>query len=477
MFAINYYLFYFNYLNLLFFTKNDIFHIILFMKIAFIPIDNRPVCYNLAVDIAAIDKSIEFFIPPREYLGSLTKYADTDKIYEWFNSLPDVDKVIISLDTIAYGGLIPSRRSNDSENMIKERVQKFRSAWTKKKAKVLAFSSIMRISNNNYNEEEKEYWKDYGTKIFEYSYNTHKCSLGEFGSPIQNLIPKSILNDYLMTRQRNFNINKMYLEWQKLGFFDELIFSKDDCAEYGFNVKEAKELQNAGGKVITGADEIPISLLSRAVEKDISVKPVFIENDSKNLISNYEDVSIEQSVLNQLNLAGIRVQNDADITLIVNNFKEHQGEIVMKRPTEQFSGEIKLPDTPYMIADVRNANGADNNFVAKILPQINLSNFYGYSAWNTSANSLGTLICAAKIKFNAKEYDDNAFKKVQMIRFLDDWAYQANIRQTLDKPQDIKDKMKPYEEKISEILNIQIKNNYIYPWNRLFEVEVVDESC
>ena len=168
MFAINYYLFYFNYLNLLFFTKNDIFHIILLMKIAFIPIDNRPVCYNLAVDIAAIDKSIEFFIPPREYLGSLTKYADTDKIYEWFNSLPDVDKVIISLDTIAYGGLIPSRRSNDSENMIKERVQKFRSAWTKKKAKVLAFSSIMRISNNNYNEEEKEYWKDYGTKIFEY---------------------------------------------------------------------------------------------------------------------------------------------------------------------------------------------------------------------------------------------------------------------------------------------------------------------
>ena len=31
-----------------------------------------------------------------------------------------------------------------------------------KDAKIYAFSSIMRISNNNYNEEEKEYWKDYG---------------------------------------------------------------------------------------------------------------------------------------------------------------------------------------------------------------------------------------------------------------------------------------------------------------------------
>ena len=445
------------------------------MKICFIPIDNRPVCYNLAVDIAAIDKDIELFIPPREYLGSLTKYADVDKIYEWFKELPQVDKVILSLDTIAYGGLIPSRRANYSEKEIKERVLKFRSEWVKRKAKVLAFSSIMRISNNNYNEEEKEYWKDYGTRIFEYSYNTHKCSLGNLGSPIQNLIPKSILNDYLMTRQRNFNINKMYLEWQKLGYFDELIFSKDDCAEYGFNVKEAKELEKLGGKVITGADEIPISLLSRSIEKKLSVNPIFIEDDSKDLISNYEDVSIEKSVLNQLNLAGIEVKKDADITLIVNNFKDHQGEIVMKRPTELFSGEIKLPDSPYMIADVRNANGADNNFVEKILPQINLDNFYGYSAWNTSANSLGTLICAAKIKFNAKEYDDKAFKKVQMIRFLDDWAYQANVRQMIDKPQDIKNYMKLFEEKISKVLDIEIKNNYTYPWDRLFEVEVVDE--
>ena len=446
------------------------------MKICFIPIDNRPVCYNLAIDIAAIDKDIELFIPPREFLGSLTKYADVDKIYEWFKELPQVDKVILSLDTIAYGGLIPSRRANYSEKEIKERVLKFRSEWVKRKAKVLAFSSIMRISNNNYNEEEKEYWKDYGTRIFEYSYNTHKCSLGDLGSPVQNLIPKSILNDYLMTRQRNFNINKMYLEWQKLGYFDELIFSKDDCAEYGFNVKEAKELEKLGGKVITGADEIPISLLSRSIEKKLSVNPIFIEDDSKDLISNYEDVSIEKSVLNQLNLAGIEVKKDADITLIVNNFKDHQGEIVMKRPTELFSGEIKLPDSPYMIADVRNANGADNNFVEKILPQINLDNFYGYSAWNTSANSLGTLICAAKIKFNAKEYDDKAFKKVQMIRFLDDWAYQANVRQMIDKPQDIKNYMNPFEEKISKVLDIEIKNNYTYPWDRLFEIEVVDES-
>ena len=41
------------------------------MKICFIPIDNRPVCYNLAKNIVAIDKSIELLIPPRNLLGGL----------------------------------------------------------------------------------------------------------------------------------------------------------------------------------------------------------------------------------------------------------------------------------------------------------------------------------------------------------------------------------------------------------------------
>ena len=51
------------------------------------------------------------------------------------------------------------------------------------KGKIYAFSSIMRISNNNVNEEEKEYWSDYGTKIFEYSYNFHKECIDETDVP------------------------------------------------------------------------------------------------------------------------------------------------------------------------------------------------------------------------------------------------------------------------------------------------------
>ena len=335
------------------------------MKICFIPIDNRPVCYNLALDIVSLDKSIEFFIPPREFLGGLKKNADVNAIFDWLKNVPKCDAIILSLDTIAYGGLIPSRRSCESFEEIKSRIESLKQILAEKNAKIYAFSSIMRVSNNNYNEEEKEYWKDYGKKIFEYSFS---------GGKKNNNIPQKILDDYLATRKRNFEINKNYLDWQKEGIFDTLIFSKDDCAEFGFNVEEAKELEKLGGKTKTGADEIPLSLLSRAIEKNIKVFVDYTEPDCKDLISNYEDVSIEKSVLGQLELGGFEItssEKDADVILIVNNFREKQGELVMGWETG-IRGEYSFikPSKPFCIVDVRYANGADNKFVEQILPHI-----------------------------------------------------------------------------------------------------------
>ena len=353
------------------------------MKIGFVPIDNRPVCYTLPKLIAGIDENIELYLPNREWLGDLTKYADTEKIFDWLKNLPKLDAIVLSLDTVAYGGLISSRRCSNSFEEIKEKIEKLKEILSEKNAKIYAFSSIMRISNNNINEEEKDYWAQYGKKIFNYSY----C-IDKFGTMCKKEVPDEILEDYLQTRNRNFEINKIYLEWQKEGFFETLVFSKDDCAEYGFNVQEAKALEKLGGFVKTGADEIPLSLLSRAIQGEIKIAPIFLEPEYKNLISNYEDISIEKSVLGQIDLAGCKVTDidSADILLFINNFIDHQGEIVMQVNTEPFKGIWQTPSKPYMIADVRFANGADNNLIKQFEEFDN--NFYGYSAWNTSANTL-----------------------------------------------------------------------------------------
>lgn len=465
------------------------------MKIAIIPIDNRPVCYNLIKEMANIDNSLELFLPDRKFLGGLRSVADVNGILNWLEKINEVDAIVVSLDTIAYGGLISSRRGKESILEIKSRLEKIKRLLGKGK-KVYAFSSVMRISNNNINEEEKDYWSEYGTKIFDYSYNFHKEGI-DFSD-----VPQEILNDYLATRQRNFSVNKLYLDWLEEGIFDTLVFSKDDCAQYGFNVLEADILKrlakekNLSALVKTGADEIPLTLLARAVcdynNKTPKISTKFLAPEYLYLVSNYEDISIEDSVNSQIELAGAKlVENDeeSDLVLLVNNFEEHQGEIVMGVKTQPFSGQFSLPKKPYMLADVRFANGADNIFIEKLFKKhIDFDNFYGYSAWNTSANTLGSLLCAGIIRFFAVDYNETTFKNLQMVRFLDDWGYQANVRQALRGKRDpvtgnwknirpdfrkLTKLMVPFEKRLQKVLRLKPQVKYKFPWKRFFEVEVV----
>ena len=74
-------------------------------------------------------------------------------------------------------------------------------------------------------------------------------------------------------------------------------------------------------------------------------------------------------------------------------------------------------------------------------------------------------------------YPDNKnenFLKLQTIRFLDDWAYQANVRQELNSPDEklVKEKMKPYEKMVFGSLGVDYNISYKFTWNRLFEVEI-----
>ncbi len=459
------------------------------MKIAVIPIDNRPICYDIIEDVLSIDNSYELFMPDIKHLGGLYSYSDRDKLFDFLDSLDNIDYLIVSLDTLAYGGLISSRRCEDSFDEIKERIEKFKNIASKKAKKILAFSSIMRISNNNINEEEKEYWSKYGKKIFEWSYNFHKNN-----SSNPDTIPKEILEDYLNTRKRNFEINKIYINWAKEKFFDTLIFSKDDCAEFGLNVKEALELEKIKNDlkidnvfIKTGADEIPLGLIARAVlkDKELKINPVFANEKSVDLISKYEDISVKNCVLGQIGIAGCKINTkNYDLKFYINNFKTSQGDLVLGDVINSSNNNINLDNT--FIADINNANGSDTGFIQNILKN-NPDNFFGYCGYNTSANTIGASVFCAVIKYFAlksNSYNDKAFKKYQLIRFLDDWGYQAvsrkYVRENALKPDEYKLRLKEKEnelnncaKEISKFLNYypdEIK--YSLPWERSFEIRI-----
>ena len=454
-------------------------------KIAFIPIDNRPVCYDLPKMVANLNKDNEIYLPDISLLGDLENIANIKEIFSWLSNLSTIDVVVVCLDTIAYGGLIPSRRSVENIEEIKNRIDSFFEIVSKKNAKVYAFSSVMRISNNNINEEEKEYWNNYGEKIFKYSYDLHRLGLNH--SELICDIPAEIIDDYLKTRERNFGINKYYIELKKQGLIDTLVFSKDDCAQFGLNVREAQELISLSKDdenilVKTGADEIPVTLLSRALNKDKKVKiaPVYMQEESINKISKYEDISVEKSVKSQIELCGGIVSDveNCDLVLLVNNFKNQQGELVMNVYEPLCEKQIPKFNKPFFVADILNANGADNNFVENLIKE-KLDKFYGYSAWNTTGNTLGSAISSALTYFTATFGNEEIFEKLQVVRFLDDWAYQANVRAEIrDEKINLQNgiiysKMKNFENIILEKFNNKgIKIKYSYPWNRFFEIRV-----
>jgi len=489
------------------------------MEILFIPLDNRPVSYVLPQQIAELSGNINVLMPPRSIIGGLHNNTQIDKLLIWLNdelSNKKKDYIICNLDTIAYGGLIPSRRSDEEEANILARLSDFRIMVQRHKddhkTRLYAFSSIMRISNNNINEEEKLYWDKYGEMIFKYSYLTHKTSAFKDPIEIENLeniterIPEHIIDDYLLTRKRNFNINKYYLSWVEENFLDYLVFSQDDTAQYGLNVLETSFLKEEITKksllnrvnIQTGADEISCDLLSKTLvesfKQNIKIYPVFTTETGSGVISRYEDRTIMESVLGQLSLCGGKITDnldEADIVLVVHTPINIQNDHAMKaypeaeneKAVEYCLNILNSSNKPVMIADIACANGGDNLLVKKIIAEnLNIAKLYGYAGWNTTGNTLGSVISTGISRFIAQKsgnFNLEKFKIILLTRLADDWAYQTVVRQiirALTPEADLRileEELMPLIDKIAKKLELSSgKIKLSFPWQRTFEVEI-----
>ncbi len=507
-------------------------------NIAIIPVDNRPVTYSLPRSIGSLHKGINMFLPPRGLLGGLKNPANSEIILEWLEKTVaenKIDFIICALDTIAYGGLIPSRRCEDAKETVLSRVKKLKKIIEHANAKIFAFSSIMRISDNNINEEEKDYWNKYGKLIFKYSSLKHKIELEPENreavksfEEAKNEIPAQILDDYLGTRQRNFSVNKMYLNDMEQEIFDFLIFAKDDTEPLGINIQEANALKiaidkkNLAEKALlhTGSDEVITMLTARAIKdrfnKEISVFPVYSTPAGAKIIPCYEDMPLYKSVENHLKICNVRLAESkevSDMILLLHTPQKFGNEQNCSRfacgneqNCSRFAGSndfalkefvepeneqavdfcietIKTASKPIILADVCCANGADNLLAEKMLTEsINFDNLYGYAAWNTASNSIGSALSMGIAKYIAEKenaFSAEDFNKLLFVRFTDDWGYQANARQKIRAGEAGADEILlhkeliDYVEKIASKFNINPDKVMIsFPWGRTFEVEI-----
>jgi len=316
---------------------------------ALLPMDDRPVNYDYPTYLARL-AGYELHLPPRDWLGNPWRESQHIRLVDWLAKEAEfADVLIIALDTLAYGGLIPSRTSREPLESVLDRLSVLKVIKTNRpKLPILASSVILRISRANSSEEEKDYWAEYGSAMFRLSYLEHKISLGEASpeeltekSGLFKRIPREVYEDYLTGRQRNHQVNLRMVDWLAEDIFDYLLLPQDDTADYGWNIAEARTLQailrrkNLTDRAITypGADEIGCLLLASAVCKQAGFKPRislrYSSIHSASVITSYEDRPIHELVKAHLAPLGgtlASTPGEADLELFLNAPAHAQGE-------------------------------------------------------------------------------------------------------------------------------------------------------
>lgn len=503
-------------------------------KILFIPHDDRPVSYHQTVEVIK-QAGFKMILPPQKLLSNATNMGHPDELWLWLEkNISAADAVVISSDSMLYGGLIPSRKHNISKEKIFERLENFEKLKKNNPfVNIYVFDSLMRtpLSGTEGDIEEPPYYAKYGGEIFQYTRLIDKKEIDELTDEEKNYfqtlkknIPEEFLQDWFARREKNLSATKKLMDFTRDGIIDYLILGRDDNSPLCQTHKENREIISYAKKnnlpktkfqSLAGIDEFNILLLNRAIHTLKGEIP-FVNvqyNFGKggDTVPAFSDEKISDSIDSEIIIAGaFRVPDPkrADFVLLVNTdpkgktFWGHNpyptGENLVQtsKPNKSTKFFAKLVEDfvkknyPVGIADINFANGSDNALMNLLNKKNLLFNLKSYSGWNTATNSTGFALGTGIL---AKKMSDKKKNKLLTVRFLDDWAYQANVRtlvgneiiKNFGDPKlyyQLKDKISWAEKRNTELIKIfaeknlpNINKNFSVknPWLRMFECEIV----
>lgn len=488
-------------------------------KVAILPLDNRPCCYDFTENFGKWG-AVQVIQPEKDILGEFTYFGDTEKLVNWLKEVaPKVDGMIISIDQLAYGGLIPSRimeRDYETCKTIVAVLKELRAEFPH--LVIYAVNVLMRISITTKNRIFTQYWK----QVFKYSQlydRVHRLKEAEVAEELKRLeqdIPEEVLQEYLKARERNHNMNQLMIDWVADGTIDFLAITQEDASAVGMHLIEQRKLAKkvydlkVQRKVLIypGADEATQTLLARMAQywedSKLKIYPKYASSSGKIAVAKFEDRPVEESVISHITAAGALVVEDAseaDLLLYVNT--PIGGDIDGNHPLAEkahFNSRHALlhfidsienslkEGKAVSVADISFPNASDMELVQFLLEEKLFFSLKAYAGWNTAGNTLGTCITQSIIALIAerkqgKEKDADAVEEqhlaFMMGRLMDEWAYQANVRGKVnvdiserltidstnleDKYDEVnelvKRELKPYFERIHDYLPEETKAN------------------
>lgn len=487
----------------------------------FIPLDNRPVCFSYPVKVMEA-AGYKIYTPPEKLLATRTAPADTEKLWKWLESRAEkVDAAVISTDALIYGGLVASRTHSMSMPELEAKVRRLQNLRMDKDTRLYGFSTLMRTPRESYGNVEPAYYSNVGPAIFRYSQLSDKSDLHaetlledfEVGAFERNLA-KAHLKDWLDRRNKNMEINHQLAMLTRVGRFEYFAIGKDDNAPLSHTHMEARKiilnngyLSDESFQILPGVDQLGLLLLTRAANalfrKSPTVYPMYVEGVGPKTIPQYSDLPLGKSVPEQVIAAGGKIvysPDAADVVLAINTpadgtmydstnlSNQYYASPANKRYIVNL-GRMLEKGANISLADVAFSNGGDNGFMNEMSLRGFTEKLSAYNGWNTADNTVGFAIAQGML---APQIAKDKQLMLMRERILDDWYYQSNARRIItdelekNKKEAYKytlNEMKPKIKKQAMDIISRLAVNYditagtkfdvLFPWNRLFEVDIV----
>ncbi len=483
--------------------------------ILLVPQDDRPVSLSYVVDTA--EKAGYTVITPPSYLLSGRDYqGDPERIWSWVQkNMQHADVAVFSTDTLIYGGLVDSRKHNESLEVLTKRETRIHTLHrTYPNVPIYAFGTIMRTPYASSSGVEPYYYTDYGTAIYRISGLQDKMDMGII-TPAESAellslklsVPSEYLQDWFKRRTKNTIINQRLIRSAKDGTFAYFCLGFDDSSPNSQSALEARYLKNTSKGIsrksygsFPGADQLALLLIARYHVDSNHLKPTFSTlyplGRAEDTIPTYESQPIGDTIAQHVTaVGGVMTHKKPDILLAINTPLSSTGESgqfsnfgMQKESTTNFINQVEeacMEEVPVAILDVYFANGSDNTLMKLLYEKGLLYSVASYNGWNTASNTIGYSIAQAVL---APEMSEQDHKEMLITQFLDNWAYQANIRKGLIRLQKTlgEDPSKPVsaairEEMIAQIQRFAQKELHInpasvsaeFPWARLFEINLL----
>lgn len=490
------------------------------LTIIYVPLDNRPVCYDY-VEQTMKAADCKIIMPPEKYIANGVANGDPEKIWDWLqNKAPKADAAVISTDSLIYGGLVASRTHDYSEQVLLTRLQRLERLQQTLPIKLYVFSTIMRTPRASFGRVEPTYYSTVGPAIFTYSQLLDKADgktlpLTELltKQALERNLHKDDLGDWLARRQKNLEINFELADMSNNGKFHYLAIGKDDNAPLSATHMEARKINfrtfnmdHSVFQILPGVDQIGLLLLTRAYNeahgKKPAVFPLYSQGVGPGTLPQYSDARLQDSVPQQIDAAGAVVASSAasaDLVLALNTpdngimqdstadsnqfFPSIANKNFVRTITQNLDAGRHLS-----LADVSYSNGADNGFMDYLARNVQLERLDAYNGWNTADNTIGYAISQGLLSQDMQQKDR---QNLMRQRLIDDWFYQSNARRKIsdllekhnreDLKYDLGAGEKPILKEVTSDCQILAKKyNFTratdfklsFPWQRLFEVDV-----